>query len=102
MEGAADAQTPHPDARRAHRRTRAQAGGMTLADFQTAGRTRLMQADANRDGALDKGEIDTLLARRFARMDANGDGTPAEIMAEIERYGVEAAAAIDRLKTLLS
>ena len=84
-------------------------GGMALADFQSAGRTRLMRADtdgdgrvskaewtarrqsaatapkgdparmfdridANRDGALDRGEIDGLLARRFARMDADHDG----------------------------
>lgn len=31
--------------------------------------------DANRDGALDQAELDTLLARRFARMDGDGDGT---------------------------
>lgn len=87
----------------------AQAGGMSLADFQKAGRTRLMQADSDRDGriakaewtarphaganakadpgtlfdrldtnhdgALGQAELDTLLARRFERIDADGDGT---------------------------
>lgn len=89
-------------------RSLAEPYGMTLADFQAAGRARLMQADrdhdgrisraewaappwaaaspkrhpgkvfdrldTDRDGALDRAELDTLLARRFARMEANRDG----------------------------
>lgn len=30
--------------------------------------------DANRDGFLDKGEVDTMLTRQFAKRDTSGDG----------------------------
>ncbi|WP_198351000.1 EF-hand domain-containing protein [Flavisphingomonas formosensis] len=46
--------------------------------------SRLFDAmDVNHDGYLDKNEIRAALARRFQRMDANGDGilTPEERMA---------------------
>jgi len=60
----------------------AQAGGMTLTDFQTAGRTRLTQADANGDGRIAKAEWTARPranakadpARMFDRLDANRDG----------------------------
>ncbi len=62
----------------------AQAGGMTLADFQATGRTRLMQADANGDGRIAKAEwtarprpaanAKTDPARLFDRLDVNRDG----------------------------
>lgn len=62
----------------------AQAGGMTLADFQSAGRTRLMQADANGDGRIAKAEWTARPrpaanakadpGRLFDRLDANRDG----------------------------
>ncbi|QJU58964.1 signal transduction protein [Sphingomonas sp. AP4-R1] len=87
------------------------AAGMSLADFQSAGRSRMMaldvdgdgkisakefaarpgaakakgrmakfadrmfdRLDTNKDGALDKGEIDAMLATRFQRMDTDKDG----------------------------
>jgi hypothetical protein len=31
--------------------------------------------DANKDGFIDKSELDAFLAKRFARLDKNGDGT---------------------------
>jgi hypothetical protein len=62
----------------------AQAGSVTLADFQTAARTRLMQADSNQDGRIARAEW-TARARAaakpglnseklFDRLDANSDG----------------------------
>ena len=36
---------------------------------------RFARLDRNGDGMLDKAEIDAMLDRRFARLDANGDGT---------------------------
>ena len=35
---------------------------------------RFAKMDANGDGMLDKSEIDAVLTRRFKRLDANGDG----------------------------
>ena len=39
------------------------------------------KADANNDGVLSRGELDSLLAKRFARMDADNDGalSPTEL-----------------------
>ncbi|MCJ2050443.1 EF-hand domain-containing protein [Methylobacterium sp. J-070] len=61
------------------------AGGVDLATFQTRHRTRLMRADADHDSRISeaewtawwtahpgKGPADP--ARRFRRLDANGDG----------------------------
>jgi hypothetical protein len=41
---------------------------------------RFAKLDANGDGMLDRGEIDTMPARRFKRLDTDGDGllSPAE------------------------
>ncbi|QYE36678.1 EF-hand domain-containing protein [Polymorphobacter sp. PAMC 29334] len=41
---------------------------------------RFARIDRNGDGMLDKAEIDAMLAKRFARLDSNGDGvlSPAE------------------------
>lgn len=41
---------------------------------------RFARLDTNGDGMLDKAEIDAMLARRFARLDADGNGvlSPAE------------------------
>jgi Ca2+-binding EF-hand superfamily protein len=36
--------------------------------------TVFSRLDTNRDGMLDQGELDELLARRFKTMDANADG----------------------------
>jgi hypothetical protein len=105
------------------------AGGMTLAQFQSAARQRMMaldvdgdgkisekefaarpgaakatgrrakmadrifdRLDANKDGALDKGEIDAMLAKRFERMDTDKDGTLS---------AAERAAARDRLQGMM-
>jgi hypothetical protein len=35
---------------------------------------RFARIDANGDGTLDKPEIDAMLSRRFRRLDINGDG----------------------------
>lgn len=55
--------------------------GMSLADFQAAGRQRILRADANRDGRISKEEWAAARknakrdpARLFGRLDANGDG----------------------------
>ncbi|MBP0579755.1 acid-shock protein [Labrys sp. LIt4] len=44
--------------------------------------------DANKDGFLDKGELDAFFAKRFARLDANKDGA----LARDERPGHKSAA----------
>jgi hypothetical protein len=43
--------------------------------------------DANKDGFVDKGELDALLAKRFARLDKNGDG----VLGADERPGHKSA-----------
>ena len=55
--------------------------GVSLADFQAAGRQRLMRADANGDGRISKEEWAASRknakrdpSRIFSRLDANGDG----------------------------
>ncbi|MBV2149867.1 signal transduction protein [Sphingobium sp. AS12] len=63
---------------------RAQTGGMALADFQSAGRARLMQADTNGDGRIARAEWTARPrgatnakgdpARMFDRLDTNKDG----------------------------
>lgn len=102
------------------------AAGMSLADFQSTARGRMMaldvdgdgkisakefaarpgaakatgrrakfadrifdRLDTNKDGALDKGEIDAMLATRFQRMDTDKDGilSTAERDAARERLG---------------
>lgn len=105
------------------------AAGMTLGQFQSAGRQRLMaldgdgdgrisakeyaarpnaaqatgrrakmadrifaRLDTNKDGALDKGEIDAMLAKRFERMDTDKDGTLS---------AAERTAARDRLQGMM-
>ncbi|MBW8754965.1 MAG: signal transduction protein [Sphingomonadales bacterium] len=57
--------------------------GMSLADFQAASRTRMMQADADHDGRLSATELSAAAAMRsggggggrmFKMLDGNGDG----------------------------
>jgi Ca2+-binding EF-hand superfamily protein len=48
--------------------------------------------DTNKDGALDKSEIDAMLAKRFERMDTDKDGTLST---------AERAAARERLKGMM-
>ncbi|MGF7147984.1 hypothetical protein FHS96_001593 [Sphingomonas zeicaulis] len=55
--------------------------GTTLADFQVAGRQRLLRADADGDGRISKEEwaagrknAKRDPSRMFTRLDANGDG----------------------------
>lgn len=55
--------------------------GAALADFQAAGRQRMLRADANGDGKISKEEWAAARknakrdpARMFGRLDANGDG----------------------------
>ncbi|RUW54531.1 acid-shock protein [Mesorhizobium sp. M1A.F.Ca.ET.072.01.1.1] len=43
--------------------------------------------DANKDGFVDKSELDAFLAKRFARLDKNGDG----VMSAEERPGHKTA-----------
>lgn len=55
--------------------------GLSLADFQAAGRQRMLRADTNGDGKVSKEEWAAARknakrdpARMFGRLDANGDG----------------------------
>ncbi|TXN79746.1 EF-hand domain-containing protein [Methylobacterium sp. WL8] len=81
---AALAQTPQPSAQ-APAPVDAKADGVDLTTFQARHRTRLMKADADHDGRISeaewtawwaahpgKGPADP--AKRFRRLDANGDG----------------------------
>lgn len=56
-------------------------GKVSRAEFLAAGKggkadpaKRFAKLDANGDGTLDKAEIDAMLSRRFRRLDTNGDG----------------------------
>ncbi|WP_240698896.1 EF-hand domain-containing protein [Sphingomonas sp. AAP5] len=56
-------------------------GKVSRAEFLAAGKggkadpaKRFAKLDANGDGTLDKAEIDAMLSRRFKRLDTNGDG----------------------------
>ena len=58
-------------------------GKVSLAEwtaFQTARKAKgdpaksFARIDANKDGFVDKGELDAFLAKRFAKLDKNGDG----------------------------
>jgi len=58
-------------------------GKVSLAEwtaFQTARKAKgdpaksFARMDANKDGFVDKGELDAFLAKRFARLDKNSDG----------------------------
>jgi Ca2+-binding EF-hand superfamily protein len=58
-------------------------GKVSLAEwtaFQTARKAKgdpaksFARIDTNKDGFIDKDELDTFLAKRFAKLDTNGDG----------------------------
>jgi hypothetical protein len=62
-------------------------GRVSRAEFVAAAKVgkgdpakRFARIDRNGDGMLDKAEIDAMLAKRFARLDSDGDGvlSPAE------------------------
>jgi Ca2+-binding EF-hand superfamily protein len=71
-------------------------GKVSLAEwtaFQTGRKAKgdpaksFARMDANKDGFVDKGELDAFLAKRFARLDKNGDG----VLGADERPGHKSA-----------